>query len=59
MRYLHSPGILAGDSDGKSELSPCGKMLAAAVPGGLFRHFVDTISGYELEKLLKDAIVAY
>ena len=34
-------------------------MLAVAVPGGLFRLFVETISGDELEKLLKDAIVKH
>ena len=34
-------------------------MLAAAVPGGLFRLFVETISGDELEKLLKDAIIKH
>ena len=40
-------------------LPPCGKMLAAAVPGGRFRLFVETISGDELEKRLKDAIAKY
>ena len=34
-------------------------MLAAAVPGGLFRLFVETISGDELEKLLKNAIIKH
>jgi len=34
-------------------------MLAAAVAGGLVGLFVETISGDELEKLLKDAIVKH
>ena len=34
-------------------------MLAVAVPGGLVRLFIETISGDELEKLLKDAIVKH
>ena len=41
-----------------SVLHARGKMLAVAIPGGLFRLFAETISGNELEKLLKDAIVA-
>ena len=34
-------------------------MLAVAVSGGLVGLFVETISGDELEKLLKDAIVKH
>ena len=34
-------------------------MLAVKVPGGLLDHFVETISGDELEKLLKDDIVKH
>ena len=39
------------------ELLPCGNFLAVTVPGQGFRGFFKTISGNELEKLLKDAIV--
>ena len=41
------------------ELLPRGKMLALAGPGGLVRLFFETISGNELEKLLKDVIVIH
>ena len=54
-------GVFAGDLgvEAGQKLPPCGKMLAVAVPGGLFRLFVETISGDELEKLLKDATVKH
>ena len=54
-------GVFAGDLgvEAGQKLPPCGKMLAAAVPGGRFRLFVETISGDELEKLLKDATVVH
>ena len=41
------------------ELLPCGKILAIAVAGQVFYGFFKTISGNELEKLLKDAIVIH
>ena len=47
-------GVEAGQ-----ELLPRGKTLAIAVAGDLFDHFVETISGDELEKLLKDATVTH
>ena len=54
-------GVFAGDLgvEAGQKLPPCGKMLAAAVAGGLVGLFVETISGDELEKLLKDAIVKH
>ena len=54
-------GIFAGDLgvEAGQKLPPRGKMLAVAVPGGLRDPFVETISGDELEKLLKDAIVKH
>ena len=52
-------GVFAGNLcvEAGQKLSPRGKMLAVAVPGGLLDHFVETISGDELEKLLNDAIL--
>ena len=41
------------------ELLPCGKILAITVAGQVFYGFFKTISGNELEKLLKDAIVIH
>ena len=54
-------GVFAGDLgvEAGQKLPPCGKMLAVAVAGGLVGLFVETISGDELEKLLKDAIVKH
>ena len=54
-------GVFAGDLgvEAGQKLPPCGKMLAVAVPEGRFRLFVETISGDELEKLLKDAILKH
>ena len=54
-------GVFAGDLGVKAgqKLPPCGKMLAVTVPGDRLDLFVETISGDELEKLLKDAIVKH
>ena len=54
-------GVFAGDLgvEAGQKLPPCGKVLAVAVPEGRFRLFVETISGDELEKLLKDAIIRH
>jgi len=41
------------------ELLPCTKILAISVAGQIFYGFFKTISGNELEKLLKDVIVVY
>ena len=41
------------------ELLPCGKILAITVAGQVFYGFFKTISGYDVEKLLKDAIVIH
>ena len=41
------------------ELLPCGKILAITVARQVFYGFFKTISGNELEKLLKDAIVIH
>jgi len=46
------PGVQAGQ-----ETADMRKMFAAAVSGDLFRLLTETISGNELEKLPKDAIV--
>ena len=54
-------GVFAGDLclETGQKLSPRGKMIAVAGPGGHVDLFVKTISGDELEKLLKDAIVIH
>lgn len=41
------------------ELLPCRKRLAIMVPGQVFYGFFKTISGNEVEKLLKDTIVIH
>ena len=41
------------------KLPPHGKMPAIAVPGGFLCLFVETISGNELEKFPKEAIVIH
>ena len=51
---VHHEGVAAGQ-----KLPPCGKILAAAVAGGLVGLFVEMISGDELEKLLKDSIAKH
>ena len=53
--------ILSGDLSIKTgqELLPCRKRLAIMVPGQVFYGFFKTISGNEVEKLLKDAIVIH
>lgn len=39
------------------ELLPCRKFLAVTIPGQVFHGIFETISGYEVEKLSKDATV--
>ena len=54
-------GVFAGDlgAEAGQKLPPRGKMFAAAAPGCLVGFFVETISGDELEKLLKDAMLNF
>ena len=56
-----APGVFAGDQGVETgqKLPPHGKMSAVAVPGGLVGLFVETISGDDFEKLLKDATVIH